>query len=260
MRHGRSDQRSAHLDSWNRDLDLQPDMPVPQQYQLHTMDEKAMRSAAARIAQSLDEYDASAYFQIVRAIRILGLARVEAFVIEAHRVQVDGGLPTADGRRPRTPGGVLFRLMRTGLPRPQRWYVFPDLGRRQRGSVQLPTTDISHLTGEVHKVNITIAGRPQRIIPRQGHVLVTLIDANLPNLPKGLPKMPKLATLYCLYISTKQWAAVAEALRDPDDMLMVEGVAALDQQQEGIAVYVRKTTTRKLRQQLNATRKARQTL
>jgi hypothetical protein len=71
--------------------------------------------------------------------------------------------------------------------------------------------------------------------------------------PKGLPVPPleqASGTSYAVYIGIKQWGKVAEAIRDPEDVLILEGWQMLDQQSGTIAVYVMSATTKKQQQAL----------
>jgi len=54
----------------------------------------------------------------------------------------------------------------------------------------------------------------------------------------------------------KQWRRVAEAMKDPEDTLIVEGFPQLDAQTGSIAVFATNTTTRKLQQAQRQTRPA----
>jgi len=70
----------------------------------------------------------------------------------------------------------------------------------------------------------------------------------VPSLPKGMPTPPATPTTYTVYISAKQWAKVAQALGNPEDILIVEGTPVYDPTLEGIAVYVTNATTKQLQQ------------
>jgi hypothetical protein len=74
-------------------------------------------------------------------------------------------------------------------------------------------------------------------------------QAKVPALPKGLPTpKPELAeqTLYAVYIAARQWKGVAAAIKDPEDVLIIEGWQMLDKETGSIAVYAMNTTTKKL--------------
>lgn len=96
-------------------------------------------------------------------------------------------------------------------------------------------------------MKITLVGRPGKVIERQGFVLASMPAMKLPSLPKGLPTPPDHQTPQAVYIATKQWRRVAEALTNPEEVLIVEGVAVYDAQLKGLAVFATGVTT-KLRQ------------
>ncbi len=97
-------------------------------------------------------------------------------------------------------------------------------------------------------MKLLLIGRPETnaTIVQPGYVQTTLQLLRAPFLPKGLPAFPDPPTTYRLYIATKQWKKVADALQDPEDVLVVEGVPAVDASQQSITVYVTMCTTKKL--------------
>src|SRR3712207_492243 len=97
-------------------------------------------------------------------------------------------------------------------------------------------------------MKLLLVGRPDMntTTVQQGYVQTTLQLLRAPFLPKGLPAFPEPPTTYVLYIATKQWKRVADALHDPEDVLVVEGVPAVEASQQSIAVYVTMCTTKKL--------------
>lgn len=95
---------------------------------------------------------------------------------------------------------------------------------------------------------ITLTGRPGRIIEAQGAVLtvMTTDPAKAPTLPKGLPVPPAQPTRYVVYIAAKQWQKVADAIKQPDDVLIIEGYPVFDERLPGLAVLTQTITTRNL--------------
>jgi len=75
----------------------------------------AARAAIDEIAAQFGETEDEPKRLIKRALRTLGEEQVRAFVAQALEVEAAGGLLLPDGSRRRTPGGVLFHLMRTGI-------------------------------------------------------------------------------------------------------------------------------------------------
>jgi hypothetical protein len=97
-------------------------------------------------------------------------------------------------------------------------------------------------------VKITLIGRPGPTISKNGYILTSMQTTKTPSLPKGLPAPPPTPTSYTVYIAPKQWTKVAEAIRDPEDALILEGFPAYDPTLEGIAVYATNVTTKNLQQ------------
>jgi hypothetical protein len=97
-------------------------------------------------------------------------------------------------------------------------------------------------------VKITVIGRPSKIIDWGTCVVTSLQSNKVPSLPEGIPAPANAATTYTLSIASKQWRRVAEAMKDPEDALIVEGFPQLDAQTGSIAVFATNTTTRKLQQ------------
>jgi hypothetical protein len=97
-------------------------------------------------------------------------------------------------------------------------------------------------------VKITLIGRPGPLVSKNGYILTSMQTSTAPSLPKGLPAPPTTATHYTIYLTPKQWTKVAEAIRDPEDALIIEGFPAYDPTLEGIAVYATNLTTKKLQQ------------
>jgi len=66
----------------------------------------------------------------------------------------------------------------------------------------------------------------------------------VPSLPKGLPTPPATPTFSTVYIAKKQWVKVADAIENPDDVLILEGWATDDAEREGMAVFATNVTTK----------------
>ena len=79
-------------------------------------------------------------------------------------------------------------------------------------------------------------------------------NSPLPAMPKGVPVpavMP--TTTYIVYVGVKQWRGVAAAMKDPEDVLIIEGTLTWDAELQAIAVFTTKIAS-KLKQR--ATRAA----
>ena len=109
---------------------------------------------------------------------------------------------------------------------------------------QIPNTE----HGEAKTVKVTLIGRPGKVVERGDLVLTTMKSSKIPALPKGLPTPPAQPTTYALYMSAKHWRKVREALKNTEDVLIVEGFQAYDPDLKGIAVWGTNVTTKILQQ------------
>jgi hypothetical protein len=111
--------------------------------------------------------------------------------------------------------------------------------------------------GEARTVKVTIIGRPGKIVEK-GDVVLTILKSTgkVPALPKGLPTPPEQPTTYALYLSRKHWNKVCELIKNPDDVLIVEGWQAFDKELGGIAVWGTNVTTKLLQQQVREAKQA----
>ena len=227
-----------------------------------TPEQQATRQAGMRIANALGEKEPGPRAQVGRVVRVLGIERAQAFYEQTLEVEAAAGMMLPDGSRRRTPGGVFFKLVRDSASKEERWRIFPRWTQRdkpeqpadaaQPALVPVPSTavitEIPNATGEARTVKITLIGRPGRIVSKQGYIITGMTASTVPSLPKGMPTPPTTPTTYTVYISHKQWAKVAPALANPEDILIAEGTPVYDPQLEGIAVYVTNATTKLLQQ------------
>jgi hypothetical protein len=187
---------------------------------------------------------------------------------ETQEIEAQGSLLLPDGSRRRTSGGVFFYLVRTKGPKPVRFLFWQRKQGQAAASPQSPPPaftwanwiavldEIGVAKGAASTVKITVIGRPGKIIDLGTCVVTSLQSSKVPSLPKGVPTPPIAVTTYTLYIATKQWRRVADAMKDQEDALIVEGFPQLDAQTGSIAVFATNTTTRKLQQAQRQTQPA----
>ena len=89
---------------------------------------------------------------------------------------------------------------------------------------------------------LTLIGQPGRVIQAGECVITTLQSGGkLPTLPKGLPAPP---VTFVVYLAARPWRKVEAALKDPDDVLIVEGVPVRDARLPGLALLTQSVTTK----------------
>jgi PHAX RNA-binding domain len=221
------------------------------------------QEVADLIAEQLGEQDQLPRATIWRSVNVLGIENALTFLKRAQEIDAAGGIMTQDGSRRRTLGGVYFNLLHKEVPRKKHARIFPPAARPPQQQKQTPVglawsergqalDEAEQERGIATTVKITIIGRPGRIIERGQCVVLSMQPAEkIPPLPAGLP-LPPLAkvstTHYTVYVSTKQWRKVAEAMKDQEDVLIAEGWPLLDQERGAIAVYISNITTKKIQQ------------
>ena len=224
------------------------------------------------IAQSLGESDEVPLTHIKRIVRLCGSDQALAWLAEAQAIESNGGLALGDGSRRRTPGGVYFKHVKMALQeRGQKALLFkifyqgtpnPESASTNQpappATAALPAAtwaDRSTLaseskgqTGRVTSVKVTVIGRPGKVVERQGFTLIHMTHTgNLPPLPRGIPAPTQIPeTSYVVFIGAKQWRTVAEAIKNPEDLLIVEGSQIYDPHTQAITVFAINTTTRLL--------------
>ena len=223
-----------------------------------------VHTITATIAGQLGETQRGPINQIRRTVQQLGPDAALAILQETQQIEAQGGLMLPDGSRRRTPGGVFFHLVRERTTPEDRAVIFPGWSKRPKSQAAgttttapaaqpaapvVPPEPLPNLSGEVRTVKITLIGRPGPVTSSPtGHITTTLQSTRVPSLPKGVPAPPTTPTQYTVYIAAKQWAKVGAALRNPEDVLIVEGFPAADPAHAGITVYATNVTTKVLQQ------------
>lgn len=232
---------------------------------------------ARHIAEQLGESEPTPQHTIFRSVRTIGVEAALEYLRRAQEIEASGGMMLPEGSRygarRRTPGGVYFYLLRQDLASEQQQAIFwpsetqtrkPRRKKRPRKPLETPVVDEPHVTwedrgqlldsieqqGVVRTVKLTLLGRPGQITQQGKCVAFSMQQGpKIPPLPAGLP-LPKAevaaATRYSVFVATKQWAKVAEAITDPDDFLIIEGYPTLDLERGTIAVFASNVTTRKI--------------
>ena len=229
------------------------------------MPDPALIALARQITETLGE---SNPHLVRRVVEVLGAEAATAHLAEAQRIEAAGGELIASGKRRRTPGGVFFRVARAAATPEQCQAIGWPTGQGERQAPSEPRpprpehrieplpwdTRLAHLQalldkeGIVNMSKITLTGRPGKLIEAQGCILTVMATdpTTAPTRPKGLPALPAKPTSYIVYIAARQWQKVAEAIKDPGDVLIIEGYPVFDERLPGLAVLTQNITTRNL--------------
>ena len=237
---------------------------------------------AAMIADELGETEESVRKKIVAIVYALGRRQSHQLLNYALQMEEHGGEMLPDGSRRRTVGGIFFNLAYTiGKPKPGR-LPLRTKPKKQTSKARKPdgeqastnTTQTSKQAthqpapppvspflwderipaieeaqtekGQISTVKITVIGRPGKIVDKGTCIVTVMEESKTPALPKGLPTPTSTPTKYAVYIASKQWAKVKDAIADPEDVLIVEGFPKTDAQVTAIAVFATSVTTKKL--------------
>lgn len=214
-----------------------------------------IRQVAEEIARQLDESNPEALAQIERIVQQLGVEKAQEFLQETLKIEAAGGLLVRNQSRRRSAGGTFFFVVRGKVSVQDRSVIWPYLAPKPKPVV--PPFDwaerlaivpgLLQKTGVAMTTKLTLIGRPGRIVEK-GEVVLTSMQqgGKAPSLPKGLPALPEEATTYIVYIARKQWQKVAKTIKNPEDLLIVEGLPVLDKRLGTIAVFAQSVTTKLL--------------
>jgi hypothetical protein len=225
--------------------------------------------------------------QIRRIIKLLGDDFAYEMLEKARQVEEQGGMMLPNGSRRRTFGGVYFYLVKERLHAEDRHdelkTIFPQYGsgkakkERQLDPNQppppppLPTAtwhdrdemiaEARQDSGKAHSVKVTIIGKLGKTVERQNFTLAIMNHNDPPrNLPKGIPLPEKVEpTSYVIYIGGKQWRKMKDALKNPDDVAIIEGQQIFDKSHDAICVFATNCTTKLTEQAKRETQRARAT-
>lgn len=213
-------------------------------------------TTAITIWNALGETEKKPRGQIRRIVHHLGTDKALAILEETQAIEVAGGMMRTDGSQRRTPGGVFFFLVRAKHPDlfpPKTW---AEVKARQKAkkaehvgapSPQQSITQPPLVSQKGTNVKITLVGRPtSRIDDRGTYVVFVMQSQKIPALPKGLPAPDEAKTNYLVQIASKQWKKVAEAITDPEDILIVEGFPQINTKNGSISVFATNVTTKNL--------------
>ena len=217
----------------------------------HVVQPQDPETAVIDIATQLDEPASHVVNQIQRIIEQVGVATAYDFLAKTQAVLAEGGILTQDKKRPRTPAGTFFFLVRGSISAAQHRAIWPDhrlpghLRPPKNKPPRLPWAEARELfsaalhdpQGTAMSVKLSLIGRPGRIIEKEHVVITTLVSQDDPSIPRGVPKAPEKPMVYLVFISRKQWDKVAPKIaKDESAHLFITGYPVLDKKTEAIVV------------------------
>lgn len=228
------------------------------------MIEPIIAETASAIADRLGEEEEEPRQKIVRIVKAIGPDQAHELLNHALQVEENGGLMTNDGTRQRTLGGIWFFLAKgmkrrlrkerslesPSVKQPQQKAALfqrdPQPARVLVWSDRITAVEEAETEKGNASVKITVIGRPGKIVDRGSCIITVMESTKVPMLPKGLPTPTSTPTKYAVYIASKQWKKVEEAIKDAEDTLIIEGFPKTDPEVSAIAVFATNVTTKKL--------------
>jgi hypothetical protein len=223
--------------------------------------EPSQGEVALTIIDRLGETQRDARRRIVTLVKIIGRTQALRFLEQTLYIEANGGRMLPDGSRRRTPGGIWFDLVyREGRPKPGLQLPSRYAKSKPKKSNETPKSipvftwedrnaaieEAYNERGQATTMKITLVGRPGKIVDRGTCIVTIMEESKIPMLPKGLPTPNDTPTKYAVYIASKHWSKVKDAIADPEDALIIDGFPKTDPEVSAIAVFATNVTTKKL--------------
>jgi hypothetical protein len=211
------------------------------------------------IARLLGESSAASCEQIARVITHCGEPLAREIAEATLALERNGGMMTMDGTRRRTPCGVFFELVRRRVSAEDLFFIRNGRTRSEKGDTSaMPWSDrlaaaqeARAKSGEVSAVSMMIVGTPTRITSKDGFVLVTIEQKDIPPLPRGLPALPSAVTTFLVGVARSQWRIVERFVKNGEP-LIASGYPLPDETKGRVVVYAMRVdtpSTKKIRMQ-----------
>lgn len=171
------------------------------------------------------------------------IEKLNGHVIEGNAIVVKVAEEKPAGDRPATSAPPAPKAAAPSAPAPK---PMPSgqLVYEKRGDV---LQKLVEGRGASTTAKMTLVGRPDRVdVIGQCAVLVMEHMPKTAGFPKGVPTPPGDPTLYAVYIALKQWRKVEEAMKDPEDVLIIEGMPIYDPDLPGTALFATMVITKLL--------------
>lgn len=253
---------------------------------------QGISEAVFDIATRLGESERSVVQQIWRIVAYLGVPEVLRLVAATETIEAGEGMRLPDGTRRRTKGGVFFALVKRQLPPDVRAVLLPTARERKAAraapglgasSVDIPRVpsalrvpdawavrgvaveSAQRRPGHLTMLSATLHGRPGDVVEHPGYVAFELTPPPSPEAERSfqeLKRLPQPSSIppvpYLVYALPKHWRRVAEALKDPNDELIIEvAYMAWDEATHHLVVWAKRMMTRVQRDDRRRAQRAR---
>ena len=239
----------------NLDLEnteLEEDLHLPEIEAIPAPDEVTAEQTVDYILNALNESDEKPRSQVEQIVELLGNKKAFRLLAKTYQIEHKGGLMIYNGTRRRTIGGVFFFLAQRWVDKKERPRIWPEMYPYQQFKWEHrmePAQEVLPESGKANSVRVVLTGRPGRIIEKGRVVLTTIQPKAAPSSwPKGLPELPSSTSPYIVYITSKQWRNVRDAIRNKKDALIIEGYPTYNPQLKTMTVFSTRTTTKVLEQ------------
>jgi hypothetical protein len=228
---------------------------------------------ALEIAKQLGETETKPAILIRRILQKCGVEQTQAWIEETMKIEAEGGMMVERLNRRRTTGGVFFYIAKENMSAELVQEIFPKHnwakkkkaageGQAQPAAPAEPepndppfnweqrVAEIGGMfdeSGKTSSVKVVVVGRPDSVKINVNEVTLTVQrNFQLTHIPRGVPRPPAFNTITTVYVPLKMWNKVQEALKDPEDRLVVEGFVAIEPNKPGFSVYGTLVTTANL--------------
>ena len=197
---------------------------------------------ARELARLLGEKHHGVVGQIRRIIRLCGVEFAREMYNTTSEIEANGGMMLPDNSRRRSRGGIFLQLVRAKLDEGQRKQIFyggkprlPLLTWKKR--IEL-IQSLQTEQGQVKSMRVSLRGRPEQIEKHAEFVVITLSDVpTAENLPRGLPLPPSTPIVFAIYVAPEQWEKVEATIVNTSEVLLIEGICALDPEIKNMVVF-----------------------
>ncbi len=237
------------------------------------------RKADALVDEIVEKLEEPNIFLTRDVVYTIGIDECREYLERTLKIEEEGGVVLSRGNRRRTPGGIFFWLVKEDLTKEQIRKLFPLPKRpvdkakrnaarkarkiRKQAELLKEMTEAWASRGEVVKdiiksknygkagsIKVTMIGRPGKIIKQKGFIMTTMRGpGRSPSLPKELPDLEPSKLLYLVYVGNKQWKRVAKAIRNPEDILIIEGYLGYEKALKKMVIYSQMVTTKLIQEE-----------